>query len=112
MASFMLLMFFGYFFEGRGPSFDSLEPFAAIGLMLMGIYVLAMFLALKWERAGSLLGAVALGCFFAIMFMGTLPGNVAGGFSPKGVLNPVFLALWLPPLLYLACCWLEKRVRD
>ena len=111
MASFLLLMFFGYFLEGRGPSFDSLEPFAAIGLVLMGIYVLAMFLALKWERAGSLLGAIVLGGFFAIMFLGALPGNVAGGFSAKGILNPVFLALWLPPLLYFACCWLERRGR-
>ena len=111
VVSFLLLMFFGYWLEGRSPSFESLEPFAAIGRVLMGVYVLAMLLALKWERAGSVLGAIALGGFFAIMFSGVLPGNVAGGFSAKGVLNPVFLALWLPPLLYFACCWLEKRVR-
>jgi hypothetical protein len=108
-ASFLLLMFFGYFLEGRSPSFDSLAPFAAIGLTLMGIYIIAMFLALKWERTGSFLGAIVLGGFFIIMFLGLLPGNVSGGFSAKGVLNPVFLALWLPILLYLLCWGLEKR---
>ena len=109
MASFLLFMFLGYFSEGRSPSFDSLEPLAAFGLVLMGIYVLAMFLALKWERSGSILGTIVLGGFFAIMFLGLLPGNVSGGFSARGVLNPVFLALWLPLLLYLTCWWLEKR---
>ena len=109
MAGFLLFMFFGYFLEGRNPSSDSLAPFAAFGLVLMGIYVLAMFLALKWERTGSVLGAIVLGGFFAIMFLGLLPGNVSGGFSAKGVLNPVFLALWLPILLYLICWGLEKR---
>jgi len=109
MAGFLLFMFFGYFLEGRNPLSDSLAPFAAIGLTLMGIYILAMVLALKWERAGSILGAIVLGGFFIIMFMGLLPGNVSGGLSVQGVLNPVFLALWLPILLYLICWGLEKR---
>lgn len=108
-ASFLLLMFFGYFLEGRGPSSDLLAPFAAIGLTLMGIYIVAMLLALKWERVGSFLGAIVLGGFFIMMFLGLLPGNVSGGSSTKGVLNPVFLALWLPILLYLLCWGLEKR---
>ena len=109
MAGFLLLMFFGYFLEGSHPTADSLEPFAAFGLVLMGVYVLAMFLALRWERTGSVLGAVVLGCFFIIMFLGLLPGNVAGGFSAKGVLNPVLLALWIPILLYFICWGLGKR---
>jgi len=109
MASFPLLMFFGYSLEGRSPLSDSLAPFAAIGLALMSIYIVAMFLALRWERVGVLLGAIALVSFFIIMFLGLLPGNVSGGFSGKGVLNPVFLALWLPILLYLLCWGLEKR---
>ena len=71
--------------------------------------MIAMVLALKWERAGALLGAIALGGFFTILFLGLLPGNVAGGFSMKGVLNPFFLALWLPPVLYLVCWGLERR---
>jgi len=109
MASFLLFMFFGYVLDGRNPLSDPLAPFAAIGLTLMGIYIVAMFMALKWERAGWLLAAIALGGFFIIMFLGLLPGNVSGGFSAKGVLNPVFLALWLPILLYLVCWGLEKR---
>ena len=109
MAGFLLFMFFGYFLEGRNPSSDSLTPFAAFGLVLMGIYALAMFLALKWERTGSVLGAIVLGCFFTILFLGLLPGNVSGGFSAKGVLNPVFLVLWLPLLLYFTCWRIEKR---
>lgn len=109
MAGFLLFMFVGYSLEGRSPSFDSLTPFAAIGLALMGIYMVAMLMALKWERAGSLIGAVSLAGFFTILFLGLLPGNVSGGFSIKGVLNPVFLALWIPILLYLVCWRLEKR---
>ena len=109
MASFLLFMFFGYFLEGRNPLSDPLAPFAALGLILMGIYIVAMLLALKWERAGSLLGAIVLGGFFIIMFLGLLPGNVSGGFSAKGVLNPVFLALCLPILLYLICWGLGRR---
>jgi len=109
MASFLLFMLFGYFLEGRNPSADSLAPFAVLGLALMGIYVLAMFLALKWERIGLVLGTIVLGGFFAVLFLGLLPGNVSGGFSVRGVLNPIFLALWLPLLLYFTCWGLEKR---
>ena len=109
MAGFQLLMFFGYVHEGRSPLSSSLEPLAAVGLTLMGIYSVAMFVALRWERAGAFLGAIALGGFFVILFLGLLPGNVSGGFSSKGVLNPIFLALWLPVVLYLVSQGLEKR---
>lgn len=109
MASFLLLMFFANFLEGRNPSLESLAPFGALGLVLMGIYDVAMFLAIKWERGGSFVGAIALAGFFAVMFLGLLPGNVSGGFSVRGVLNPVFLALWLPLLLYFTCWRLEQR---
>jgi hypothetical protein len=78
----------------------------------MGIYVVGMFLALKWERLGLSLGVVALGCFFVILFLGLFPGNVSGGFSSRGVLNPIFLAFWLPILLYLLCWGLERRRRE
>lgn len=108
MAGFLLLMFIGQSLESHPPS-DPIEPIAAIALALMGIYVVAMFLALKWERVGSYLGVAALGGFFVIMFLGLLPGNVSGGFSTKGILNPVFLVLWLPILLYLLCWRLERR---
>jgi len=108
-GSFLLIMFFGYLLQGQAPSVGSLTPFAAFGLALMGIYALAMFLALKWERPGSVLGAIVLGSFYAIMYLGLLPGNVSGGLSIRGILNPVFLALWLPILLYFTCWGLEKR---
>ena len=108
MAGFLLLMFIGQSLESNSLPWP-IEPVAAIGLALMGIYVVAMFLALKWERVGSFLGVAALGGFFVILFLGLLPGNVSGGFSPKGVLNPIFLAFWLPILLYLLCWGLEGR---
>ncbi|MCK5133200.1 MAG: hypothetical protein KAR40_13745 [Candidatus Sabulitectum sp.] len=111
MAGFLLLMFIGQSLESYPPS-EQIEPIAAIGLALMGIYIVAMFLALKWERLGSLFGAAALGSFFVILFLGLLPGNVSGGFSSRGVLNPVFMAFWLPILLYLLCRRLEKRGRE
>ncbi len=109
LAGFLLFMFLGYSLGERNPLSGPLEPFAAIGLALMGAYIVAMFLALKWERTSSFLGTIVLGCFFIIMFLGLLPGNVSGGFSARGVLNPVFLALWLPILLYWICWRLEKR---
>ena len=111
MAGFLLLMFIGQSLESNSLP-ESIEPIAAIGLALMGIYVVAMFLALKWERVGSFLGVAVLGCFFVILFLGLFPGNVSGGFSSKGVLNPIFLAFWLPILLYLLCWGLEKRRQE
>ena len=110
MAGFLLLMFIGQSLESKSLPV-SIEPLAAIGLALMGIYVVAMLLALKWECAGLLLGVAALGGFFVILFLGLLPGNVSGGFSFKGVLNPIYLAFWLPILLYLLCWGLERRRR-
>ena len=113
IAGFLLLMFIGESLQSNfNPLSDPIEPIAAIGLVLMGIYVVAMFLALKWELVGSFLGVAALGSFFVILFLGLLPGNVSGGFSSKGVLNPLFLALWLPILLYLLCWKLERWERE
>ncbi len=103
-------MFIGQLLERR-PSSEPIKPIAAIGLALMGIYAVSMFLALKWERLGSLLGMAGLGGVFVIMFLGLFP-NAPGSFSPgKGVLNPLLLALWLPILLYLLCWGVEKRLR-
>jgi hypothetical protein len=109
-AGFFLLMFIGESLESHTRS-EPIEPIAAIGLALMGIYIVAMFLALKWERAGSLLGLAALGSFFVMLFLGLFHGNVSGGFSLKGVLNPFLLAFWVPVLLYLLCWRLEGRGR-
>jgi len=74
-----------------------------LGLIMAG-FLLLMFI--------SFLGVAALGGFFVILFLGLLPGNVSGGFSSKGVLNPLFLAFWLPILLYLLCWGLERRGRE
>jgi hypothetical protein len=104
-------MFIGQSLESY-PQSEPIEPIAAIGFALMGIYVVAMILALKWERMGSILGVAALGGFFVILFLGLLPGNVSGGFSSKGILNPLFLAFWLPILLYLLCWGLERRKQE
>lgn len=109
MAGLLFFMFFGYSLEGHSPLSGTLTPAAALGLSLMALYIIAMLVTLKWERAGSWLGAIALGSFFIIMFLGLLPGNVSGGFSAKGVLSPAFLALWIPVFLYLLCWGLEKR---
>jgi hypothetical protein len=108
---FFLLMFIGESLQSNSLP-KALEPFAAIGLALMGIYIVAMFLAFKWERVSVFLGMVALGCFYVILFLGLLPGNVSGGFSIKGILNPFFLVFWLPFLLYLLCWGLERRRRE
>ncbi len=109
-AGVFLFMFIGESLESY-TRFEPIEPIAAIGLALMGIYIVAMFLALKWERPCSLLGVAALGSFFVMLFLGLFHGNASGGFSPKGVLNPFLLAFWLPILLYLLCWGLEGRGR-
>jgi len=111
IAVFLLLMFIGQSLESY-PQSEPIEPIAVLGLILMGIYVVAMFLVIKWERVGLFLGMAALGCFYIILFLGLLPGNVSGGFSSKGVLNPIFLVLWLPIILYLLCRGLERHRRE
>ena len=56
-----------------------------------------MFLALRKERAGALIGGAALGALFISLY-------VKFGFSPaRGILNPFLLLFWLPVLLYLLC---------
>ena len=110
VVGFSLLMFIGESLTSGLPS--KLEPFAAIGLALMGIYLVAMLLALKRERLGACLGGAALACFYVILFLGLLPGNSSGGFSTTGILNPVYLVFWLPILLYLLCGKLEGRGRE
>jgi len=101
IAGFFLLMFIGES-SGQWHSLLRLKANEAIGLSLMGAYVVAMFLALKWEHVGLLLGLAALGSKFVLL-------GIRIGFSHKGVLNLFFLTLWLPILLYLLCWVLEGR---
>lgn len=96
-------MFIGYSLQGSSPLPD--DP---VGFSLIVIYAVAMFLALKWEREGSLLGVAALGGYFVWLFLGLHPG-IPGGFSSIGILNPTFLTLWLPILFYLLSWGLEGR---
>jgi len=102
MAGFLLLMFIGQSLESKSLPV-SIEPIAAIGLALMGIYVVAMLLALKWERVGLFLGVAALGGFFVILFLGLLPGKCfrrfqyqrrpKSGISSLMATDPVVLAV-------------------
>jgi len=110
VVGFLLFMFIGESLESH-PQSGAMELIGLIGLALMGLYCVAMLLALKWERTGVLLGVAALGSFFIMVFLGLFHGNVSGGFSPRGVLNPFLLAFWLPIVLYLLCWGLEGLVR-
>lgn len=109
IAGFSLFMFIGESFERRTPS-PPLEPWALVGLILGGGYVTGMFLALKWERPGAILGGASLGLLI-IWLLGS-------GFHGAG--DPTLAALWggilgfvffLPVLLYILCWWLKDRDR-
>ncbi len=116
-SAFFLFMFIGESLESRTrtaplEAISAIGPAGVIGLTLNGIYVLAMLLALRWERIGLLLGAGALGCFFVMVFLGLFHGNVSGGLSTKGILNPFLLVFWLPILLYFVCRRLEGAPQE
>src|ERR1039458_3540956 len=87
-----------------------IEPGALVGLILGGGYVIGMFVALKWERAGAILAGASLG-LLAIGLLGS------GLHSHR---DPALAALWgsifgvlvfLPVVLYILCWWLEDRDR-
>src|SRR5271165_1972611 len=80
ISGFLLFMFLGETWEGhlRNSTVSALvhlTPIAGIGLGLLGLYILSMFLALKWEHAGTTIAAGALGAFFVALFLGSFPGN-------------------------------------
>ena len=116
ISGLFLFIFIGEAWEShsRHPdasAFGDINLIAAIGLGLMGVYIIAMFMALRWEHAGTIISVGALGTFFVIVFLGLFPGNVSGGFSLRGVLNPFLLVFWVPAILYLICWGLEERQR-
>jgi hypothetical protein len=94
---------------GEGTPGNSGGPLAAIWFGLLGIYAVAMLLALKWERAAvpvavaALLAAHVDGLFLGLF---EYPGHAL-----INVVNPVLLAFWVPVLLYLLCWRLEGRGR-
>ena len=114
LSGICVFFFVGEFLESnrRGARLGSgIEPAAIVGLGLFGIYVLAMLLALRWERVCVWLGAGALGSFYGMMFLGLLQGNVQGGLSSEGVLNPVLLIFWIPIVLYVVSWRVERSAR-
>ena len=110
-ARVLWLIFMGFFlrFLGEGTPGNSTKPLAAIWFGLLGIYAVAMFLALKWERAAvpvavaALLAAHVDGLFLGLF---EYPGHAL-----INVVNPILLAFWVPVLLYLLCWRLEGRAR-
>ena len=99
----LLALFIGEAMQSETPP-GQIELTAALGLAPLGVYIVAMFLALKWERAGSLLGAGALGIFIVMLFR----GSPADG---KSVL-PFFLVFWVPILMYWFCWYLERSSQE
>lgn len=83
---------------------------AVVALVVGSGYVMGMFLALKWERAGATLGGASVGVLVIAFLRSGMPS----------VRDPTLAALWggivafvflLPVLLYLLCWWLERRDR-
>ena len=105
-AGFFLFMAIGESLQSHAP----IKPLAAIWLGLAGIYAVAMFLALKWERAALLVGVAALlGAHVEGLFLGLF--EYPGRLTLVSVVNPLLLAFWVPVLLYLLCWRLEGRGR-
>ena len=97
-------------FLGEGTPGNSMGPLAAISFGLLGIYAVAMCLALKWERAALLVGVAALlGAHVEGLFLGLF--EYPGRLTLVSVVNPLLLAFWVPVLLYLLCWRLEGRGR-
>ena len=95
---------------GEGGGVMQLRGLAAIWFGLLGIYAVAMLLALKWERAAVLVGVAArLAAHVDGLFLGLFeyPGHAL-----VNVVNPILLAFWVPVLLYLLCWRLEGRSRS
>ena len=94
----------------EGTPGNSMGPLAAISFGLLGIYAVAMCLALKWERAAVPVGVAALlAAHVDGLFLGLFeyPGRLT---LVSGV-NPFLLVFWVPVLLYLLCWRLEGRAR-
>jgi hypothetical protein len=72
LSGLLLFMIIGGSFDSlSGP--EAITPIRAIGLGLAGLYIIAMFLALRWEHTGTLLGMGAIGASVVLVFLG--PGD-------------------------------------
>jgi len=79
-------------------------------LILLLLYGVGMFVALKWERIGSRLSLGALAGFFLISVGHTiLAHGLLAPFTAKGVHHPLFMVFWIPVILYLVCRYVEAR---
>jgi hypothetical protein len=99
VAGFSLFIGETFFGTRHAPS-PPIEPGALVGLILGGGYVIGMFLALRWERAGAILGGASLG----LLVIGLLGSGFHGAGDPTltalwgGILGLVF---FLPVVLYI-----------
>jgi len=87
------------------------NPMDAALLILLVLYGVGMFVALKWERKGLLLSLGALGVFHLLSGLRTfLAHGLRATFTVyEGVLSPIFWVFWFPVILYLVCLIAEAR---
>ncbi len=97
IAGFFLFMFIG---ESLGSPGDlaRIRPIEALQLGLWGVYIVGVLLALRWEYPGALVALGGVGGFFLLH-------GFRGGLH--AMLNPLFLAMWLPLVLYWLCWTVE-----
>jgi hypothetical protein len=107
VAGFFLFMFIGETFERRHPPSPAIEPMTVVKLIPAFAYVIGMFLALKWERAGAKLGAASLGLLAIGLFVSPVRRDALAALW----LGIVGLTFSLPVILYGLCWWLEDRDR-
>ena len=105
LAGFFLFMFIGESIETR-DHYPPMDGMTVVKVTPAFAYAMAMFLALKWERAGTILGGASL-AIVAIIIVSfvphdrSAPGAIAGSIAE--------LAFSLPVILYALCWWLEER---
>jgi hypothetical protein len=98
-------MFIGESIETR-DHYPPIDAMTVVRVTPAFAYAIAMFLALKWERAGAILGGasltiVAIIVAFFVRHDQSAPGAIAGSIAA--------LAFSLPVILYALCWWFEER---
>jgi hypothetical protein len=107
LAGFFLFMFIGESIENR-DHYPSMDTMTLVRVTPAFAYVVGMFLALKWERAGAILGGASL-AIVAIIVAFFVPHD-RGALSAIGASIAAF-AFSLPVILYAVCRALEERDR-
>ena len=112
LAGFFLLMFIGASSGSRRPSSPGIKPMTLVGLTPAFSYAIAMFLALKWERAGAKLGGASQLLVVTIVALFPHGGVPHSGDTLEAIWAGIIgLAFSLPVILYGLCWWLEGRDR-